>query len=472
MDGQVRFEAKDRKLLRGQEVNYRIAWAEYPAVDAAAQTVGTIFAYEYLRTDTACLQNRPVAFAYNGGPGASCFWLHMGCLSPRRVKTQWLFECDSHEPAELLEDNPECPLDVCDIVLLDPVATGYGQLFKKDADPEIFNMETDAAITANFIVEWLHLHDRWDSPVYLIGESYGTMRSALVATCLSGGPVSPAHKGWGVRLSGLILMGNSLISRPTNGFFSEKGLPMSVQILPTIAAVNWYYEPAKDDSLQERVKAAEQFICKDYLSALYLGNRLPENARVKIAAELSALTGISPEKLLASDLQLDSELYSRLRLGDAGQIMSGYDARFIRRNSESADPIADDAALATLTPLFVKAFRAYEKELGVRIDRQFVPTDYYQAVNWIFRSEKTPFVHLQAAISRDRNMKVFFANGLYDFRSETGQAAYAAAQLKAEPGQLFVNDYPAGHMPYVGTESAHLFGTDLRNFISKGTTDV
>jgi len=459
---------KHRTVLRNSEISYYSSCGSYVVNDPDGCEIGTIFFYAYLRTDIADTSKRPVLFAYNGGPGASCFWLHLGALAPKRVKTEWIFNGQSAPEDDLLEENPDCPLDVCDIVFIDPMGTGYGKIINREAAEAYFNPETDAAVTAAFIENWLLENNRLGSPVYLAGESYGAIRSALVVSALTGGPFLPAKKVQGTTVSGIVILGNSIIAEPTNGFFSEKGLPFSVQILPTAAATHWYYQESKDCSLAERIEETEAFIQNTYLKALYMGNRMPEEERKDAAQQLSALTGISAEWLIHHQLKFDSTFFRNTYFAEKGMVMSQYDTRFLQRQGTEIDPTADDAVLAKLVPYFLKGLLQYEKELGIDRKDAYIYTDFVQAMGWNFSAANTPFEHLQAALDRNRQLRVFFANGVYDFRAEAGQAVYAAGKLQTEEGQVLVKNYPSGHMAYIGKESAKMFGDDLRSFLTKG----
>ena len=150
--------------------------------------IGTVFSFEYIRTelnDTEIVK-RPVLFAYNGGPGSSSLWLHLGLLAPKRVQCREVKEMTASGNYKL-EDNPLCLLDICDIVVLDPIATGYGQLLYYEAKEEVFGFEQDAAAIASVIEHWVIENKRYDSKKYLLGESYGTNRNTAVANILMGG---------------------------------------------------------------------------------------------------------------------------------------------------------------------------------------------------------------------------------------------------------------------------------------------
>lgn len=467
MNKKIEFVTEENQItLHGNRVVYRTCCGSHMVKDEAGNEVGTMFSYEYVRTNANAPAKRPVLFAYNGGPGASCFWLHMGCLAPKRVKTAWLFREEDMPSGSLLEKNPDCPLDVCDIVLIDPLGTGRGKITNEEKAKEFFDPEKDAGIIADFIIQWICDNQRIDSPVYLVGESYGTIRSTLVTSVLAGGPLFPQRKAKGILVSGIVMMGNSVISEPTNSFFSEKGLPHCVQILPTAAAAHWYHQTKKSVTLEARLKETEDFIENVYLRALYLGNRLPEKEREAVARRLSDLTGLSAKWLLHHRLQFDSAFFRNTRLADYGKLLSLYDARFTRRQGTEIDPAADDAALGKLAPYFLKGLREYEVELNLP-EETYVYTDFNQAMGWSFSANYTPFAHLQAALDRNKKMRVFFANGVYDFCSEAGQAVYAAAKLQADEDQVIVKNYPAGHMPYIGIESAKQFGDDLREFLCR-----
>ena len=198
-----RFESQGSIVLKGQTIPYRTVSEDNFFVDEEGQPTATIFSYAYFRSDIEDPSTRPVLFAYNGGPGCSSLWVHAGLFGPRRIKLEDELHLPTVPPFEL-EDNPHCLLDLCDLVLVDPVGTGFGRLIQEKARAEFYDADGDVKAMALFIEQWLTRYNRRNSPILLAGESYGTGRSALLAAELLGaGPVKPDTLGLSV--SGIML---------------------------------------------------------------------------------------------------------------------------------------------------------------------------------------------------------------------------------------------------------------------------
>lgn len=457
-------------MIHGEEVVYQTRCRDFEVHDRNGKAMGTIFSYEFMRTNVEETSKRPVLFAYNGGPGASCIFILTGAFTPKRVYTgESVLELERGEVPVRLEDNPHSLLDICDLVLMDPVGAGYGQLYDNETDSEFFNDEADAEAAAEFFEYWISEYDRWDSPKYLLGESYGTIRSSLLVNCLAGDPIFPERKGRRIFIDGIVHMGSAIISEPTFLVFSEKGLPKCAQTLPTIAAAHWYHSAEKPCSAEERVKEAYDFVEKEYLRALYLGSRVSDAERKALSRRLEYFTGIPAAYFETHQLQIDTESFLTIRRASEHLVIGTYDGRFtIGAESESTpeNPIGGEAAMARLSPLFRKGFYEYEKVLGIELKaRTYTGINFEINGKWEYRSPYTPFAHLQAALKRDPKLRILFVNGIYDFQSEIGQASYAAAKFEAEEGQVMVREYPAGHMPYVGEESSQMLERDLRAFL-------
>ena len=182
--------------MNGQTIPYRTVSEDNFFVDEEGQPTATIFSYAYFRSDVADPATRPVLFAYNGGPGCSSLWIHAGLFGPRRVKLEDELHLPTVPPFEL-EDNPHCLLDLCDIVLVDPVGTGFGRLIQEKARAEFYDADGDVKAMAMFIEQWLTRYNRRNSPILLAGESYGTGRSALLAAELLGAGAGSNRIRWG-----------------------------------------------------------------------------------------------------------------------------------------------------------------------------------------------------------------------------------------------------------------------------------
>lgn len=460
-------ESTGRIVLNGETVEYKAVCRDFPVLDDDGTVAGTMFSCSYIRTDVAQSGKRPVLFAFNGGPGSSALWLHMGLLSPRRAVFGNPEEPNQTPPFEL-ENNRHCPLDVCDIVVIDPVGTGFGRLNSPVKPCGIFSIEGDAKAFADFIESWVSEENRWDSPKYLLGESYGTLRACLIANILLGGPTFAGAVSRGITIDGIILSGACITVNPKPSLWDEYGVEASVLDLPSMAAVNWYHSKTRDSQLEEYVREAYDF-CGEYLTALYLGNRLGVERRSAVLEKLSRYTGLSPEYLERCALRPEASEYASVRLAPAGKSLASYDARFTLPYVKRAgiqDPVGDDGSMGRLMPAFRGAWMKYAaNELKLDITREYKVIDFNINGVWDYQCMKTPFGHLQSALKRNRGMRVLFCSGMFDLVTTMGRVRYTVSQLEFEPGQVRISEYPSGHMQYIGEESASRFSSDVRDFV-------
>ena len=340
-----RFESQGSVVLNGQTIPYRTVSEDNFFVDEEGQPTATIFSYAYFRSDVADPATRPVLFAYNGGPGCSSLWIHAGLFGPRRVKLEDELHLPTVPPFEL-EDNPHCLLDLCDIVLVDPVGTGFGRLIQEKARAEFYDADGDVKAMAMFIEQWLTRYNRRNSPILLAGESYGTGRSALLAAELLGaGPVKPDTLGLSV--SGIMLLGST--------FFEANPAEPSAVNLITMAATNHYHHPEGKPDRDAFIAQAFDFAKTEYLSALFQGDALPEAKQAAIAEKLTYFTGIETEFWIRHHLRIDMQKeFAHLLLKDQGLAVGFYDGRYTWKDDPAirdANVIADDPAMGQYTIL-------------------------------------------------------------------------------------------------------------------------
>lgn len=461
------FESSGTLLSGGKEIRYRTVCADYPVYGDDGEELGTMFSYSYIRTDPAPDAQRPVLFAFNGGPGSSALWLHMGLLAPERVRLGGGLNPPAVPPFEL-EENPLCLLDVCDLVVIDPMGTGYGWLNGPARAMDAFSLEGDARIFADFIEDWTTREDRWDSPKYLLGESYGTMRACLLPDILTGGPMQAGALARGVAINGVILSGLCLSVNPTPNLWDEYGVERAVLDLPSMAAANWYISHDQKADLRAFVDEAYAF-CGEYLTALYRGRSLSAKEQTALLEKLICYTGLPADYLKRKSYRPTAEDFARLRLYGEGKVLGSYDTRFTLPQVErggTPDPVADDGSMGRCMPAFRGAFMKYAKTaLNIRMERPFNIINFNVNGVWNYTGVKTPFQHLQSALKRNPDLRVLFCSGMYDLVTTMGHARYAMRQLEYADGQVSAAEYPAGHMQYLGEESFRMLTTDLRNFI-------
>lgn len=431
------------------------------------------FAYVERRAkpDTA----RPVLFAFNGGPGSASLWMHLGYLGPRRVD----FPDPVHPPTVApfrLVDNPHSPLDVADVVLIDPPLTGFSRMLPGAKPEEFFSVGTDARAFADFIRQWLTRHGRWNSPKYVIGESYGTVRAIALAGALAGGVFPPNGSLGAINLNGIAILGPAF---GVGGGRLEGNDRGSLSDLPTMAATAWYHGRlgTQDQPLETAVDAARAFARDDYLKALNAGYLLEVPERERIAARLAALTGLPAPAWLAANLRLPMPAFQAQLLGAQGKTVGAYDGRYVLPSKAAGnDPVVDDPAMGQYTPGFVGAMNDYvATELGLHASERYVPIAWTDVnFKWDYgagpgvQQPRNDATDLAIAMRRNPQLRVFVGVGYYDLVTTLGAAEYALAHSAMARDRLALKAYPSGHMPYLGEDSATALASDLRAFLRGG----
>lgn len=387
--------------------------------------------------------------------------MHAGLFGPRRIKLEDELHLPTVPPFEL-EDNPHCLLDLCDLVLVDPVGTGFGRLIQEKARAEFYDADGDVKAMALFIEQWLTRYNRRNSPILLAGESYGTGRSALLAAELLGaGPVKPDTLGLSV--SGIMLLGST--------FFEANPAEPSAVNLITMAATHHYHHPQGKPSRGEFIEAASQFAQTEYLSALFQGDALPQEQQEAIAEKLEHFTGIEKAFWIRHHLRIDMQKeFAHLLLKDQGLAVGFYDGRYTWNDDPAihdANVTADDPAMGQYTPAFQTAFALICKELNITFNRSSKGLVFDVNETWQRKPKTSPAQALAGAMRRNRKLRVFFASGLYDLCTTAGNARYLATHSHLDPSRVLVGEYPSGHMAYLGEESAELLAADMRKFFTQ-----
>ncbi len=320
-----------------------------------AAPTARIFYVAYFKKD-APPDSRPVTFIYNGGPGSSTLWLHMGAFGPKRIITA----DDQHtSPAPYqLVDNAYSLLDVSDLVFIDAPGTGYGRIFGKDKEKAFWAVDPDAHAFARFIARFLSKYQRWNSPKYLFGESYGTTRSAIVAGILE----TESH----IDLNGVILLSQILnFDDSADAPQCNPGIDVPYQLaLPTFAATAWYHKrlPTQPAALEPFLAEVEQFALTDYAAALAQGSELPEANRQAIAEKLHEYTGLPVAYILKADLRVNVGQFNHNLQGSEDLTTGRLDSRF---SGPTIDPLAEEAAYdpqaASIASAYVAAFNDYSR---------------------------------------------------------------------------------------------------------------
>lgn len=466
------FRSSGSLVLNGETVTYDTVCEDNVFYNESGEPIATIFSFSYFRTNTDDHQ-RPVAFCFNGGPGASSMTVHAGFFGAKRVKYPDDPDAVSAHPPYEVIDNPDCLLDVADVVLVDPIGTGFGLLLDEASGKLFYGIDEDAEALLMFIGRWLSRYHRWGSPKYMIGESYGCTRAATATGIgCTGGPT----RTHGIIFDGLVMLGNTV----TTAKYFNRGIPAepAVQALPTMAAIHWYHKHPTDQSMEEFVSEAAEFAGTEYLVALYKGEALIGEARNKIKQKLMYYTGVSSEYLDSRDLRLERTSFCKDVLKAQNKVVSILDGRFTRPGflptaKEGTPGYAADATSIRFSPYYHAALCGEMFDsLGIRdFDRSYVPSASFGTElvpNSIWNFENAQLVsgdRLTIAMNLCPGLRTFFANGWFDLCTQTSLIWHTTMHTHLPMDRVFFKGYYAGHMPYIGEDNAKMLADDLRKFI-------
>lgn len=461
-------EREHRLALGDREIGYRSTAGTLTLRDDEGRAKARMFYVAYTRTDAGDSAARPITFCFNGGPGSSSVWLHLGAFGPRRVPLP--SDAAAPAPRYRLEDNVGAILDLTDLVFIDPVSTGYSRPEPGEDAKAFHGVTGDVESVGEFIRLYTTRQGRWLSPKFLAGESYGTTRAASLAQHL--------QERHGLFISGLVLV-SSVLQFQTLAFQPDNDLPHLV-ILPSYAATAWYHgrldqrlqgdgSPA---ALRKLLDEAEAFALGDYARALLLGSRLPEAERRRTAARYARLTGLDAAFVLSADLRVDLGRFCKDLCRDQRRTVGRLDSRYQGVDRDSVgERFEYDPSMSAIMGPYTAALNHYLRgELGWESDLPYEiltgkvhPWDFDQARNRYLDVAEP----LRQAMSRNPHLKVFVASGLYDLATPYFATAHTFSHLGLDPGlrdnvrQTF---YPAGHMMYVHEPSLMQLKADLGAF--------
>ncbi len=453
------YHSKGSVLINGSEIHYTTVCQDNVLYDEQGQAAGSMFTYSYFRSDVSDLENRPVMFLFNGGPGSGSLWLHVGLFGPLRMK----FENEEavntpHIGPYFVENNDLCLLDICDLVFIDPVGTGWGRLLNKDAASRFYGIDEDAESFKTLIHTWLNRHKRWMSPKYLLGESYGTVRAGVLSDILTG----HGNEMNGIGLNGIVLLGNAMGNLD---HILEFDVEPALLALPSMAAANWYHNDIPG-TLKAFVDRCYAFCEHDYLLALFKGANLDETTKQEIAKKVAYFSGLSEEEVLKQNLRPDMALSWQQLLANKGLEIGRLDGRFTLPFGSRTG--SEGVALTQYTPAFMTAMCGRVKDsLNIDFEREYYAITTRDGIKWHNDAKNRPAECLSASMRRNQSLRVMFATGYYDMACQIGQARYLATHGGYPMDRIEINEYPSGHMAYLGESSAQAFAKDVRAFIEK-----
>lgn len=419
-----------------------------------------VFVTAYTLTD-ADPATRPVTFAFNGGPGSSSVWLHLGLLGPRRVLSGDVG--DRTPPPYGIVDNAETLLAHTDLVFIDPVSTGYSRALKGEKPGEYHGFTGDLESVGEVIRLWTSRNGRWLSPKFLAGESYGTLRAAGLSGHL--------QERYGLYLNGIMLI-SSVLDMGTIDFSEGNDQPY-VLYLPTYTAIAHYHGKLGDRPLADVLAEAERFAERDYPWALARGARLTPEQRADAVSRLAALTGLTEDYVDSVNLRPEHVRFFTELLRDRRQVTGRLDARFTGWDPDAAaEHFSEDPSYSAILGPYTAAFNHYVRtELGYANDLPYEiltskvrPWSYKEFEN----ASVTVSGKLSAAMRANPHLQVHVACGYYDGATPYYAAEHVLAHLAIPDelrGNINVEYYEAGHMMYVHEPSRVAQATHLADFI-------
>jgi len=437
----------------------------------------SMFYVAYFKSDNKGAP-RPVTFLYNGGPGSSTVWLHMGAFGPKRVLTA----DDSHTPAApySVVNNEYSLLDVSDLVFVDAPGTGFSRLSGKDREKAFYGVDQDAEAFADFISQFLSKYGRWNSPKYLFGESYGTTRSAVLANIL--------ETDRNVDFNGVILLSQILnFSLDSDVPEFNPGIDVAYQLnLPTYAASAWYHHklPDQHPDLQSLLAEVEHFAMNEYAVALGAGSSLPADQRHAIAAKLHEYTGLPVAYIEKADLRINGGEFSKNLQDDSNLTTGRLDTRFSGPNFDPLSKEAEyDPQSAAISSAYVSAFNDYvRKELKFGENREYKPEIENEAFRaWSFAHQPPgasfPFpgatnvmLDLAVAMKYNPTLKILLNAGYFDLATPFYEGVYEMQHLPIPPElqkNIEFKFYESGHMVYAHEASLKAIHDNVAAFIQK-----
>ena len=469
--------------VAGRIIVHPQGWDDAAKPEGAKNAIGTaggppvasMFYVAYFKHG-ADLRTRPITFLYNGGPGSSTVWLHMGAFGPVRIITR----NDTHTPAAPYRtvDNSYSLLDSSDLVFIDAPGTGFGRIEGKNKEKAFWGVDPDVQAFANFITQFLSQYDRWNSPKYLFGESYGTPRSANLINVL--------ETDRDIDFNGVILLSQILdFDLSIDGPQTNPGMDLPYEVaLPTYAATAWYHHklPSQPDNLEGFLAEVEGYAMGDYAQALGEGAKLSAEERNAVAEKLHAYTGLPVAYIKKANLRISGGEFSQQLQIDAGQTTGRLDSRF---SGPAMDPLSEEADYdpqsAAISSAYVSAFNDYARRtLHYTTDAAYQPE-----INvfkwWEFKHQPpgAPFAvpiatnvmpDLATAMKYNPNLKICLNGGYFDLATPFYEGIYEMHHLdipQSLQSNIEYHYYESGHMVYANEASLHQIHDNVAAFIRK-----
>lgn len=429
----------------------------------SGEAEATIFYMAYTLDNAPA--GRPLMFSFNGGPGSASVWLHLGALGPRRVKM--LDDGMLPPPPYEMEDNQQTWLTETDMVFIDPVGTGYSRAAKPEAASKFFGLNGDIASVGEFIRLYLGRNERWMSPLFLVGESYGTTRASGLSNWLF---------DHGIALNGIALI-STVLNFQTIRFADNNDLPL-VLILPSYATTAWYHKrlsPAMQaKSVAQIADEARKFAANEYMPAMLRIDGLSAMEKQNLLERFSELTGLSRDFIERNNFRVDLGEFNKELLRGTRRTTGRLDSRFTGIDRDAAGEGPDsDPSMNAIRPPYTAAFNSYVRgELNYKTDAEYyiLGGGISSPWNWnVSNGYADTSVPLKDAMAKNPYMKIFVAAGYYDMATPFYAAEYTVSALNLDPSlrrNISFTYYEAGHMMYIEKSSLKKLHDDAATFIT------
>jgi len=446
---------KHSTIIKGKPIEYTATCGTQPVWNEDGNVIAALFYTYYKRTDIEDNSNRPLLISFNGGPGSASVWMHIAYTGPKILKID-----DEGYPIQPygIKDNPHSVLDVADIVFVNPVNTGYSRILDKEIDKKtFFGINADIKYLANWINTFVNRHERWTSPKYLIGESYGTTR-------VSGLSLELQNRQW-MYLNGVILVS------PTELGIKRDGPVASANRLPYYAVTAWYHnklEPGlQSKSLFDLMDEVENYAIEEYLPALTRGAFLDNGRKTEVADQVARYAGLKLETVLANNLDVDLNYFWKDLLREEGFTVGRLDSRYKGIDKEKAGDAPDfNAELTSWLHAFTPAINHYYRTvLNFKSDIKY---NMFGPVHPWDRSNDMTGENLRQAMAQNPFLNVMVQSGYYDGATNYFDGKYTLWQLDRSTkmkDRLSFKGYESGHMMYLRAEDLESANEDLRQFI-------
>ena len=469
-DPNSKFVRQHKLRIGTEDFAYTSTAEDVVLKDADGKSTATFFTISYTKDGVVNPESRPITFVFNGGPGSASVFLHFGLVGPKIIDIP--DAADPGGPPYKLRDNPATILRATDLVFVDPVGTGYSHALGQKKGEDFWGYDEDANSVAEFIRSFITRHNRWNSPHYILGESYGGIRTSMLIPRLQG--------DLNIGLNGVILISPAL-NMATLPFIVAGNDQVFATSLPAYAATGYYHHKLPDQwkDLDTLLREVEQFSGNEYLLALFKGYELDKAEKQRIAERIHRYTGLSTEYILRSDLRITAFRFAKELLRDQGKTLGMLDARYAQSELDNVSEFSNsDPFNAKTGPIYISTFQSYlRNDLGVDLEQRYMPQNGEANGKWKRpangRGAFAGFVDVTGALAQgtkdNEALRIFAAAGYNDLVTSYYAMRYMLEHSGIDPARLTIKDYPGGHMMYLHRPSQEALSNDIVAFIQAGS---